>query len=95
LVVAIKNNEDMVLKFDECLNVRSNFRDHQEQANEFTVQQFAELERRFLTVIQFRINPVTPLDFALLLAHRAYEPEAAQGLVFKCLPFLYCVICDL
>ena len=28
IVIAIKNNEDVVLKLDECLNVRDSFRTH-------------------------------------------------------------------
>lgn len=55
---------------------------------------FAALERQMLSVLKFRINMPTPLDFALYFAHRAYEVEAAQDLIFQCVPFVYTVVCD-
>ena len=105
LVVAIKNNEDMVLKLDECLNVLESFEysarffqlgdeERDRPFPKFTTGDFASLERQFLSTIQFTINPPTALDFCLALAHRVYEPQQAQDLAFKCLPFIFTVTCD-
>ena len=95
-MIAIKNNEDKVLKLPECLNLLDNFRTSEKEPDEgrFDVRMFAALERQMLMVLKFRINPPTPLDFALMLAHRVFEAWAAQSLVVQSLPVMYCVLND-
>lgn len=70
MVLGIKNNEDVVLKLDECLNVRESFIaqqpaswDHPDNATNpylesgiFDVKMFAELERAMFSTLEYRIN---------------------------------------
>ena len=54
----------------------------------------AALERHILVHLNFKINMPTPLDFALFYAHRAFDVQIAQALVYQSLPFIYLVVCD-
>ena len=89
LELSIKNNEDMVLSFQDCKKLLEANTSCQTEALRFTLQFLVNTERQILIELNFRLNLPTSLDFLLQYAFSTLGEHEAKICCVDALPWLY------
>lgn len=87
LEISIKMNEQMILSLEDIVSLFE---------NKFNIQMLKQLEMHIITLNQFKLSPVTSLDFVLfflkehpVLQEQYFDSLDSEKIVDLCIPVLH------